>query len=175
MALPVSRNTTYGTDSPVLPNDLNALEDCVIGRKKPPWTRPFWPVLVYAGTGGVWAPTGAGAPGTPDITVNAITLNEGVVGVPCEEGDRVTGLRVQTFNNFGAGRTVTIKLYYGVGNGLWTQLGTATTVSAVAAWVPLTVPVTPQIIAVDGALMMTLNANGANMKVGLGYATFDRL
>lgn len=35
MSLPNSRNTTYGASSPVLSNDLNALEDCIIGVKHP--------------------------------------------------------------------------------------------------------------------------------------------
>lgn len=33
MALPSTRNTTYGAASPVLSNDLNAIQDCIIGRK----------------------------------------------------------------------------------------------------------------------------------------------
>lgn len=33
MALPTSRNTTYGTGTPISPNDLNMMQDCIIGAK----------------------------------------------------------------------------------------------------------------------------------------------
>lgn len=38
MTLPASRNTTYSAGSSILSNDLNAVQDCIIGRKHGPIT-----------------------------------------------------------------------------------------------------------------------------------------
>jgi hypothetical protein len=80
MGLPTSRNTTYNTDSPVLPADLNALQDMVVGNKHP--TRTIKCPII--------GPT-TPIPGTVDVAITG----SWIVGIPgLFVGESITAVRV---------------------------------------------------------------------------------
>lgn len=172
MALPTSRNTTYGSASPVKSADLNALQDCVIGRKKPPWTRVFWPKFLTRGATLVDEVTfGLDTFVGVKSTGSAIALVE----IPCEVGDRITGLKYDAIGNGAA--DCTAEVYYSSGPGVaGSLLSTNNDVNRAAAWGQVVMPsFTPQIVGATGALWLALSINAANYQVSWMYGAFDRL
>lgn len=168
MALPSSRNTTYGPTSPVKSADLNALQDCVIGRKKPPWTRSFWPVFSM---------NDAGFSTTvfPPVKWTNTVASGSTIAVACDEGDRITALIFKAFGNGVVDATATLHYF---DDATWpnpTTIGTIADNNRAAAWGDVVVPVTPQIIGAGGALELVIAPNAAGYSIGKFKSTFDRL
>jgi len=82
--LPVSRNTTYGAESPVLSGDLNDLEDCVIGHKHKELEIPL--------AAGAWQQRagGVGELGDGQWTFTAGTESLLVANISRPAGSRIT-------------------------------------------------------------------------------------
>lgn len=89
--LPDSRNRTYTAATPVDPNDLNDLQDMVIGAKHSAMTRTFSPTK------------GHGNASTADALNLTVDLADaGTWTVPLEglmEGDRITSVSVAIFGD----------------------------------------------------------------------------
>lgn len=101
MSLPLSRNTTYSAGvSPVKANDLNALQDCIVGGKRGAYTRWFPPRSREENNQGTITFTN----GMVFAGANASAIN--YVSAPLEEGDQILGLKASVKGTGAAGNVV---------------------------------------------------------------------
>ncbi len=152
MTLPTSRNTTLSAASPFPSSLANALQDMVVGFKRPSITR--------------WIqPTPANIPnqaGTSTLAANSIVggsawqfrgMNVGHVF----EGDRITGIALRLLGTGGA-QSLTFLLNYGSGAAL-TSLGTLTVATPPASWATYSLAfATPHVMAVGESLSLDLTS-----------------
>lgn len=126
MGLPDSREHTYGANEPVRSTDLNAIQDAIIGMKKP----KHW----------VWFMVLAGQPGETAVTIDAAgataTANTGFVrntlrGI-LEVGDYVYTVKSRFFGSAATGNSL-IELYENRDNA-GTLKATLTIVDPPASW-----------------------------------------
>lgn len=167
MSLPSSRDITINPTDPIPSALLNKLQDCVVGRKKPPYTRAAittqlglwgstpWPL----GTGGFTTSTG---------------IADGDVYLPVEEGDRITGI---TVSSFGTGAlTVTHSLYKISAAMANTLLQTFTDVNRAAAWGDFVFPAfAPYVVGAGEVLRLEISVVSAGAKIGNIRYTCDKL
>lgn len=90
MSLPLSRNTNYAPTSPILSNDLNAIQDCIIGGKVGNQILSISGAAFAASTGG---PSWSATLGLAASPVNA------VAAIPLGVGCRITAVRVFVKDN----------------------------------------------------------------------------
>jgi hypothetical protein len=172
MGLPNSRETLPNGPGSIVPAaTILAIEDSIIGHKRPSFVRPFWPKAIHLGG---WTTT------TTGTTIPVITSSvSGIawIEIPCEEGDRITGVTVEAFGNGTADTQFNVQYATSVsGVNSPTLLAAMVDSNRAAAWgvVALT-PFTPQVIGAGGSLLLSCQANATGYLVALGHATFDRL
>lgn len=96
MTLPTSRNTTYGSTSPVLSADLNDLQDCIIGGKHGSIIRkitaaaaqPATAVGTWSFDGLGWIPSALGSIWIPLPVFGGEKITQVRVPVACGSGDQ---------------------------------------------------------------------------------------
>lgn len=129
MGLPTSRDRTFIAAASIPSATVNALQDCIVGRKYPPtWTwRP---------------PLGRAASEinlTWDVVNGFVKANPGpanfdLVPITPNVGDRITTIGARVLGT-GAGSNVVVRLYRNNGDGTArTTLATLTIVTPPAAW-----------------------------------------
>lgn len=116
MALPSSRNTTYGADSPVKSADLNALQDAVVGRKHGSISR-FVAALLSHTTG--WTLN----EGPPSYVIPGAAVDAHYQRLPLIVGDRLQSIKVRHWSG-GAG-SKTFGIYKVSAAGVWSLLDAA--------------------------------------------------
>jgi hypothetical protein len=169
MALPTSRNTTYTPgSSEVKGNDLNALQDAIIGGKKASRTRSFFPWLLtgtniaMAGTVGV------------DMWWQTSNVGGGYVWLPCEVGDRITGLKINAYGDGVVDCTHTVHKI-STAQAL-ASMGSIADLNRAAAWGVVDVlPFTPTVIAAGEGLILQLAYSGLGYRLGNIQLIYDRL
>jgi hypothetical protein len=124
--LPLSRNKTYTTATPVRSADLNDIQDCVVAGAHGTKTR--------------WFPPYGRIPNDVNITTtngfvfaNANVAAVNYIGVPIDQGARIVGLRARV-KGTGAAGNVLVKLVKWRGDVTETVVGTITIVSPPATW-----------------------------------------
>lgn len=113
MTLPASRNTTYSAGSPILSNDLNALQDCIIGRKHGAITVAIHGTRLHAVTGSNQTNQQRTSAG---VSQTGGTLPGWCVGVELPIGTRILAVRAY-FRDSATGTTtlnVALKKYVAV-------------------------------------------------------------
>lgn len=167
MSLPSSRDITINSGDPIPSSLLNKLQDCVVGRKKPPYTRsaPSNQLSIWGST--PWPL------GTSGFTTSAGVL-AGDVFLPVEEGDRITGI---TVSSFGTGAlTVTHNLYKISAAMANTLLQSFTDVNRAAAWGDFVFPAfTPYVVGAGEVLRLEISVVSAGAKIGNIRYTCDKL
>jgi len=170
MSLPTTREHTYGADEPVRSPDLNAIQDAIIGAKKPSITRssiivPSWNINLSwnAGGGGEYYADG-----------NLVQFG---MALHIEGGERLTAV---SLNVYGSGTTDVAYYLYKVGaNGAVTNLLSSVPfedINRAAAWGELVLPLTAPVLFASGE-SLALNVDGnANLYRWSGVRwTVDRL
>jgi hypothetical protein len=169
MALPTSRNTTYTSASPVLSADLNALQDQIVGAKRP--SIDTWQIPLGRAASEVNI--------TWDTTLGFVAANPGPANfnyVPLNVlvGTRLTSLRAIVLGT-GAATTVTIRIYRGNGDGTISLIGALVIASPPAAWAQYAVALTPEVIAAGKSYWYQADITTTGQKVAMvGYSS-DRL
>jgi hypothetical protein len=167
--LPVSRSYTLIPGSSEVPASLlDELQDCIIGNKKPAMWRGGLAFSVGASVG--WEKDGIGArPIGPAFAM-------GVLEMPYEEGDRITGFEMRVFGDGVTDLTINITKGLSGSSGI-VPLGTLSLSNhpAVPSWV--TIPITPATIGAGEFLYATVAASAASATlVVLAYRLgYDRL
>lgn len=172
--LPASRNTTYTTDSPVLSEDLNDIQDAIIAGAH---GDRVLTLSAYAAFVSDAAPgwTAAGGPGF--ITSTAGT-NIIYVPIPLAIGARIKSVKVARYGDGAADfANMIIQRYAAIGAGTLTGLGSSGVVTNPAAsWADTTITVASPTAAVDGdSFFLEIVANAANLRVGSIRVTYDHL
>ena len=179
MALPYSRNTTYGTQTPVLSNDMNMLQDAIVALNllntspgsQSFWTRsgkraiPLW-LLPTSGVGD-WSWNAAGYM----ISVASLA-NGGRVQVPFEIGDRVTGLEARVFGDGAADVEWSLTVYDAAGAA--TAIASATDTDRAAAWGTFAPSVTAHTMADGESLVLGFDPNASGYRIKHVYLSFTR-
>ena len=167
MALPTSRNTTYGASSPILSADLNALQDQIVGVKHPATPRVLGAssFLVKQGT----ATLGAGQWTFGAVTDLVKSLADLVV-----VGDRLTTVQF-CYNRGGAGAIVlSLKQRNIVTGAAEALVVAATTINAGTGWTTTTITYNYTIPA-NTAVHLEINANNVANIFGGAVINNDRL
>lgn len=92
--------------------------------------------------------------------------------VPCEVGERITGIEVLAFGDGAVDATITLD--YVDSSLAATNLATLTDTNRAAAWGFAIPSVTPHTMADGERLRLTVNANAANYRVGAVKLLYDR-
>lgn len=172
LGLPTRRNRTYAAGSQVFSADLNAYSDGLVGRKKPPFGRRFFPRLAYPGSTNPFAYF---LQGTTPTVVSSGNTTDAAVEILYEPGDRILGLHMWNFGD-GAADTQFDVRYFPTPGGSVTTLSTLTDVNRAAAFGKVIMPTfAAQVLAEDSVLVLRLTPNAANYQVGPCMAWFDRL
>lgn len=170
--LPGSRTENCVAGAPVNHNLINEIQDNIIAHNRAPFTRSFWPKILHVASG-TWVLGDIGAATFAPYIKSTGAASQVLLEIPCEEGDRITGLSAEVFGN-GVANAMFI-LYYGVGIGSESGLSTTNDLARTAAWANLPLAaVTPQVIATRGGLYLFVQAD-ANYQVSKLHATFDRI
>lgn len=161
--LPTSRNETATNATPVNPNLINDIQDCVIGKKCPSSART---TLGIAGVG--WS--------APAGQVYALSTGPGtlLVPLPSETGDRITGLVLAAFGDGAVDVTYNLKKIGPTMAGPVT-IGAIVDNNRAAAWGDVALVVTPAVMGVGETLYLEAIASAANARVGVIRQTYDRL
>jgi len=174
MSLPTSRDVTLTPASKLPSSVINKLQDCVIGRKRPPWTRRFYPRAISVSPAN-WTPianpSGAGRAPTAQLTDEATTIFE----IPFEDGDRIIGI---DYDAYGLSSCTGIVKYASTMGAAPATLGSWSDPDRVDGWGTVTVPgFVPQLCAATSVLWMeiTTAVGSPRYTMGLISATFDRL
>lgn len=173
MALPSTRNTNYASgSSPFKAADMNAIQDCIVGNKKPSMTRAFFASgIVPSAPAGLNINIGIGGTQNYIVSTAAPTF---LVIVPTEVGDRVTGLRANAFGDGAADCTYTVQVLDLTQAG--TNLASATDTNRAAAWGEFNITAfTAHTMAVGELLAVYVAINAANYRIGNWRLTYDRL
>jgi hypothetical protein len=167
MALPTSREETFTPASPVSSNTLNAIQDAIIGRKRPSFVRsvPFAALNIING----WTFTFGG---TAYYESNA--SGSAYLALPMEVGERVTGIEVDVYGNGAADTTFTA--YYMDAAQVPQQLATLTDTNRSAAWFSLAIAAfTAHTMAAKESLVLQIGQNAAGYRLGTFRYTVDLL
>lgn len=121
MSLPTTRNTTYTPASPVLSNDLNAIQDCIVGHKHPTLTKIIMGGDLFSSTGTPATTTAAELQGTP---LNASG------GLDLDAGCRVTAIRARIKDNATGPTTIRLNFVSVTTAGAQTNIANATSSGA---------------------------------------------
>lgn len=174
MPLPTSRNTNYSPGATaVKAADLNDLQDAIIGSKRKPFVRSFWPKIIADGLLAAGF-TKTSGPGFNPYIKSAANNSQAYIEIPCEEGDRITGLSIEAFGDGAVDCDHTV--FYGVGMNAFGNIAIVTDTNRAAAWGNFVItPLTATVIGARGGLFLLSQSNAANYQIGLMHATFDRL
>jgi hypothetical protein len=176
MPLPVSRDTTYAASSQVKSADLNDIQDCIIGNRKPTMTKIFGP-----NGGGILplAPANWSAAGpNPNPGGNYFWSVGGAVAFmvyfPVEVGDRITGLSARAYGDGAADCTFTAG--YFDASGVLQTLGSLNDVNRAAAWGDAVMGGWTNHTIVAGEILgCYVQINAANYRIQKWAVTYDRL
>lgn len=178
IATPLSQ--VFSADSNSEWTALAALHQFFTGGSQSIWTeqgrtrfRPFYPLAAAFTTPANWT-TGI-ATGGPFL--KSLASDNVLIHVPCETGDRITGL---TYAALGNGTVdATSFLVVGTGNQAvaGTTIGSSTDTNRAAAWgdVVLAGPFTPHVMAAGEALLLQIVPNSSAYQVGRCLLQYDRL
>jgi hypothetical protein len=171
MALPTTRNTNYAAGSSAIKaTDLNALQDCVIGKKFPSIVRTFFPRPVGSLPTNWSLVVGA----TDAYLLSAAAPTSFLIEIPTETGDRVTNLNFTAFGDGAVDCTFTV--YTLDSAHVATNLCTFNDVNRAAAWgLAQLNPFTAHTMALGESLLCYVSANAANYRLSHGRLTLDRL
>lgn len=168
MTLPTSRNYTQNPAAPIQSSLLNALQDCVVGMKRP--------------SGWRWiTPSTPNVPGTVTMQednllyANASTFSGMQLG-HWLEGDRITAFAVRHLGT-GVAWTAMYVLKMNKGDGATTTLGTLSIVNPAAAWATFTLTLgAAQVLPANASLLLS-ETTGAivSNRLGLVGIQSDRL
>lgn len=170
MTLPASRNTTYAAGSQVKSADLNAIQDCIVGMKKPSFTRLFWPRLIL-NTVFIETDTAGFAP----VFYKSNAAGRAYFVVPAEVGDHLlaNGITMEFFGDGAVDNAILVTHTTSVGS-VGTTLNAFTLTNTPAAWTPVTFSNNQSPVMVPGAqIVVSFNVNAANLQFGWASATFD--
>lgn len=161
--LPTSRNETCTNASPVNPNLINDLQDCVVGKKCGPTVRPQ---LALGGVG--WS--------APAGQLYLLSTGPGTAIIPLytETGDRITGLTLAAFGDGAVDVVYTLKKIGPTMAGA-VSLGTIADNNRAAAWGDVVIAVAASIMGAGEALYLEAVASAANARLGVIRQTYDRL
>ena len=168
MALPSSRNTTYTTASQVKSADLNSVQDCIVGIKRPSAYRWITPSRANVDAGNTYQADG--------LSYAAAGTFAGMVMPDVMEGDRVTAFAVRHLGT-ATGWTAVYTLNLNKGDGSPTVLGSLSIVNPAASWATYALTLgTPHVMLPGESLYLseTAGAPVANKLGNAGYAS-DRL
>lgn len=166
MTLPTSRNTTYASSSPLLANDINVLQDCIVGTKKPSTVRSLFPIMT--------APAGGWTLGGNIISSQA----SGSQFFPLftEVGDRVTEIDVEAIGNGVADVTYTVIIST---NSAQTVLVTVNDINRAAVWGLVTINaaagLAAHVMALGEQLFLGAQPNAVGYSISGIRQKYDRL
>lgn len=179
--LPVARNTDYVSGvTPVKGNDLNDIQDQIIGSKRPPWWRHFYSAAPLTNSNFTFGTNPVNALAPPCWT----STSSGTILFPIyfDDGDRLIGFKYWSAGNGVVDVSGGVVLYSATFGAAPTTLAGWNDSNRAAAWGLVDVgaiaasPVfTPQMLAAGGTLYFSIPANGAALSIGSYSAQFDRL
>jgi hypothetical protein len=171
--LPTSRNTTYGPASPVLSADLDDIQDCIVGAKRPSTPRGFFPAFFNA-PANWFCNVGASTYWLSQAGATAAWFT-----VPVETGDRVTSLQ---FNVFGDGvADCTWQAWIMSALQVGTKIADIQDINRAAAWgvfdlaTDLVTPWANHTFAAGESLLIRAAPTAQNYQIGNGRLIWDRL
>lgn len=185
MPLPTSRNRTYVEGAPVIPGDLNDLQDQIIGAKRRPFTRTFLPKFstlsnFVAGSN----PDTHGTPGLVVFNSPGGAVSNATFDIPFDDGDRLLNLSYWAIGNGTTDLTSATLLYAATMPELGTNLMTWVDNNRAATWglvdvsaVSISGPIVDggKVLAAGAWLGVKLTTNAAGYSIGPCIAKFDRL
>ncbi len=178
--LPTSRTTTHIVGDPVDPNLIDEIQDAIIGSKRKPFIRRFFPRFTVPGPAwGAPASVVAGGLSFAGVTSTGISATPGRIEIPHEVGDRLIGLSWQACGN-GVADIVIDAMYSPtyLSPPSPPLLGTLTDLNrSGAAWSTATMVIGTPTVVVDGSNMeiLVLAQGAAGYTIGMMSGTFDRL
>lgn len=173
--LPGARTVTLVPGDPIPAAVIDEIMDMIIGMKKAPWKRSFFPQMKAGqGTATPWAQSLAFT-GATYVGWASAGVSNGQFDIPCEVGDRIVGFAFAAIGNGVADNQTDV--YYSSGPGVGgVLLSTNTDINRAAAWGAVTMPAfTPQVVGATGALWFTQSANAVGYTFAVAIAAFDRL
>lgn len=175
MALPTTRQENHGAQSPIKGTTIDAIQDCIVGAKKPQLVRTFGP----SGSG-MWPPSPAGwnfiANGTAAGNYMISTgVTSAMIYFAMDVGDRITGITCRAYGDGAVDATFNAG-YVDVANSQLQVLATATDTNRAAAYGDFAItPFTPRVLQLDEAIAVVVAPNAANYRVAKWFVTYDRL
>ena len=169
MGLPTAREYTVTSATPVTSALLNALQDSVIGAKHPAiddWRFPAW--LYTSGT--AW--TFLAGPGAYYWTSGGAAV--GVAQVSTRVGDRITGYKAKVYGN-GVVDCQHRLVVLDASMNATELLAAANDINRAAAWGEYAPVPTAHVMAAGESLIVSIEPNAANYRVGSIGITRDRL
>lgn len=174
MGLPTSREANHGAQSPIAGTTVDKIQDCIIGAKKPSLVRTFGP-----NGGGVsplspasWTNSMGTSP-TQNYFVSGAATSF-LVHLPCETGDRITGITVRAFGDGAVDCTFTAG--YLDSSGVLQPLATFTDTNRAAAWGDAILsPWTNRTLLAGESLACHVNINAINYRIQKWLVSYDRL
>lgn len=168
MPLPDSRNRTYTDGDPIIPADLNDLQDAVLEgwHAEIPLTLSAWGWQFSAGY-------------TRNAPEGYITSTGGAavatMPIPVRNGQRLKEIRFERYGDGAADIAITVYKTDMVNVGSATSIETGAVTNPPAAWATTTLDVDPDVVFAPGeGLTVELVANAANIRLGSLVAVFDR-
>lgn len=173
MNLPYKREQSHGANSPIAGTTIDAIQDCITGHKKPSLTRVFGP-----NGGGAnpvapanWAGT-AGVSPTQNYFAAAAAVSF-LVYLPCDIGDRITGIVTRAYGDGVADCTYTAG--YLDASGVLQPLGTLADNNRAAAWGDATIsPWTNRTLLAGEMLACWVAINAAGYRIQKWFVNYDR-
>jgi hypothetical protein len=177
MGLPTSREYTAGPGSPIQSNAFNILQDCVIGHKRPTFTRTFYPKFMLAG-GFVLGNNPVNASFQQSYN-SAGAVNPAYFDIPFEDGDVLVDVKYSAAGNGVTDMTNGVVIHAPSSGVVTTALASWADNNRAAAWgvvdVSALVTFTPQLLVAGASLYVQLVTNAAGYSIGVCQAVFTRL
>jgi hypothetical protein len=169
--LPLSRNTTYIPGSKVKSQDLNDLQDCIVGAKHGEIELNLSPFTFV--TDGTWQVQST-VFFADDGYIRSNAAGRMVIPIPVREGQRLKSVVFARYGNAAANIT-SANVYRMTKGGVVTDLNVApvSVAAAPAAWADTTVDVTDTVAADGDVFWLNVAASAANIRVGSTRATID--
>ena len=159
----------------MLSADLNALEDCVIGAKRPATTRTFWCSPAVFQTPGNWTQL----INTGGINIHALAADAAVIALNgFEVNDRITACTLSRIGNASANGAYNLIVARSDGNQnlAGTIIGVGNDVAPAAVWADIALgSFVSHVMAAGEALFLEIATNAIGPSFGRIIVTYDRL
>lgn len=169
--LPSSRNRTYNTSDPIVPGDINDLQDCVAGAKLPSMPVVGYPVPLSLASMAWTVPGGTNAPYF--LSSGGATSYFRIPDV--YTGDRITGFAIAAFGDGVVDVSHIVKIVSSAMG--MSDFCNSSDNNRAAAWGDYapTLAGGPHVMLAGESLLYIVAPNAANARIGRFILTKDRL